>query len=150
MTTYTFLFPETETKNARVTDRLDAQESETIHGVAFSPDARNDGAYDDRFSEPITVRLYWPKRGNGMGAVSANVWIRTADGRHYSGRGSAGGCGYCKASAAVDVALRSAGIVVLNERGEKASLHGIGMETIRQVLLQLGRACGYPNFYVTR
>ena len=62
--------------------------------------------------EAITVRTYWNPRGSGMQPVRASVWCvpfeRSDEWRN--GRGTAGGCGYHKSSAAIAEAFDNAGI----------------------------------------
>lgn len=63
--------------------------------------------------EAVTVRTHYSQRGSGMQPVRANVWIRAPHGSGddwRSGRGSAGGCGYHKESAAIAEAVARAGV----------------------------------------
>lgn len=64
--------------------------------------------------EAVTVRTFYSASGNGMQPVRACVWIRAPrgsdNGQWHSGRGSAGGCGYHKESAAIAEAVSSAGV----------------------------------------
>lgn len=66
--------------------------------------------------EVITVRVYFNSKGSGMQPVRSCVWIKpAADGPWHSGRGSAGGCGYHKESAAIDDACSAAGVQLFGE-----------------------------------
>jgi hypothetical protein len=56
--------------------------------------------------EVITARIKYPR--DGAGRLCAIVWIHTNKGTVH-GCGTASGYGYCKASAAIDQALRDAG-----------------------------------------
>lgn len=63
--------------------------------------------------ECITVRTHFNPKGSGMQPVRANVWIKAPRGSGadwLSGRGSAGGCGYHKESAALADAVDSCGV----------------------------------------
>lgn len=63
--------------------------------------------------EAVTVRTHYAARGSGMQPVRASVWIRAPRGSNddwRSGRGSAGGCGYHKESAAIAEAVGAAGV----------------------------------------
>lgn len=114
--------------------------------------------------EPVTVRC-WMGRSNQASVVYACIWIRTKDGRHFSGRGTAGGYGYHKASAAIDEAIRSAGVglfgypysgpnrdrdgkpmedilAMLKDR-KPASISGVGEQAIESAIQSIARAAGY-------
>jgi len=81
----------------------------------------------------VTLRIYQP------GSVAyACVWI---NGHEFdsSGTGSAGGGGYCKHSAAAGEAIRNAGFDLSED------IHGRGMSTVREAVLALAEAVGYPE-----
>lgn len=61
------------------------------------------------FSEPVTVRWYASRSGDGASPVYCSLWIRCSP-YYVSGRGIARGYGYHKASAAFQEACDSAGI----------------------------------------
>jgi hypothetical protein len=84
---------------------------------------------------PVTVRC-WMGRSRSASRVYACVWIH---GRGYSlsGKGMAGGYGYCKKSAAIGAAFGSAG-VRLSE-----SIQGVGMSAVREAMVATCRALGY-------
>lgn len=80
--------------------------------------------------EVVIVRTYYP-----ASTCYACVWTFGALG-YSNGRGKAGGYGYCKESAAIDAALRSAG-VELSE-----SISGRGMTAIRDALEAMAHKAG--------
>lgn len=85
---------------------------------------------DGELISPITVRCYMG-RSSSASVVYASVWIdRTF---HTSGHGRAGGYGYCKVSAAIDDAFRSAG-VELNE-----SISGVGTGAVESAIVAIGK-----------
>lgn len=88
-------------------------------------------------SQPIIVRLYWPKD-----TVYACAWI---SGHHdYSiGKGKSSRAGYHKASAAVDAALRSCGIEL------ETSIAGIGDEGIIGALNAIAKHIGLTQWAIT-
>jgi hypothetical protein len=83
----------------------------------------------------VTLRLYWP------GSVCyAALWVRFADDRpQASGTGSAGGGGYCKASASAGDAIRNAGFTL------SSRIDGVGEDAIREAVLALAKAAGHKN-----
>lgn len=87
--------------------------------------------------EAITVRC-WMGRSSSASVVYASVWVRTADREHwFSGHGKAGGYGYHKESAAIDDAIRSAGITL------DKSFSGCGESPMRVALHAIAQAAGY-------
>jgi hypothetical protein len=86
---------------------------------------------DGELISPITVRCYMG-RSSSASVVYASVWIgdRTL---HTSGHGQAGGYGYCKVSAAIDNAFRSAG-VELNK-----SISGVGTRAVESAIVAIGK-----------
>lgn len=98
---------------------------------------------------PVTLRLYMGRSRNAS-TVYASLWCNEVDARDpdtyhaYSGRGNAGGGGYCKRSAAAGGAIRSAGIALsepINGRGEGA---------ICDALESIARAMGYRKLTIIR
>lgn len=87
--------------------------------------------HDDMLKSPITIRCYMG-RSSSASVVYASIWVGTKD-ISTSGNGSAGGGGYCKLSAAVDSAIRSAGIT-LNH-----SISGVGTRAIEDALIAIGK-----------
>lgn len=120
-----------------------------------------------RIENPITARFYMG-RSNQASVVYCCLWIRTAKGTHHSGRGSAGGYGYHKASAALQDALTSAGvelygypysgpnhdrdgkpiedITAMLKAKKRASIGGVGESAMRAALESLTRAAGYRGY----
>jgi len=87
-------------------------------------------------AERVTVRTYWP------GSVCyACAWI-TSDMYQGNGSGQAGGGGYCKESAAVDSAFRSAGIQL------SESIHGVGIGAIRDALVAIAESMGLTDYII--
>jgi hypothetical protein len=103
---------------------------------------------------PVSVKCYMG-RSNSASVVYCNVWIHAEAKAGYislSGSGSAGGGGYHKISAAVDEALRSAGVQLYGSpysNREKpnmkhtASISGVGDSAIEAALVAICRALGY-------
>ena len=85
---------------------------------------------------PITVRWYMG-RSSSATVVYCSIWVHTADGRDYSGSGSAGGGGYHKTSAALDSAVSSAGIKMAKRFG------GCGDGPSNLALQAIAKAAGY-------
>lgn len=86
--------------------------------------------------ESIVVRTYWP------GSVCyACVWIM-AHPLHGNGSGKAGGCGYCKESAAIQAAFESAGIKFGKSFG------AAGLSAVREFLADLARTLGLTDFVI--
>jgi hypothetical protein len=88
-------------------------------------------------STPIIIRVYWPAQ-----TAYACAWISTRD--NYSiGKGKAGGHGYCKESAAIDCALRDAGVQL------EHSIHGVGQSAIKDAIAATARFIGLTNWTLT-
>lgn len=101
----------------------------------------------------VSVRCYMG-HSRTASTVYASVWIKCADGTWCSGRGSAGGYGYCKRSAAIREALRAAGVTMFgypygrNETDPidmKKPFHmdGTGLSALDRILVSVARAAGY-------
>lgn len=89
------------------------------------------------WEQPITVRV-WMGRSRSASVVYASIWA-SGPGRHYGGHGRAGGYGYCKPSAAIGAAIRSAGITLAQR------IDGVGDGAIRDALRAIARALGYRD-----
>lgn len=92
---------------------------------------------------PIVVRV-WMSRRSDASVNHASIWIRgrrTAEKTmiSLSGRGQAGGHGYCRMSAAVDEAISSAGVTLGYD------IHGVGEEAVTEALLAIANAVGYGD-----
>lgn len=83
------------------------------------------------------VRVYWPAQ-----TAYACVWLSFAD-SYTIGKGKAGGCGYCKESAAIDEALRSAGVQL------EHSIHGVGESAIWGALVAIAEHGKLDNYTIT-
>ena len=107
----------------------------TLLDLGTAPYILADGT--NSYSVPVIVRVYYPAQ-----TAYACVWISGKD--NYSiGKGKAGGCGYDKASAAVDIALRDAGIQL------ETSIHGVGESAIRGALNASARHFGLTQWTIT-
>lgn len=100
--------------------------------------------YPDRMRAVVTLRLYWP-----ASTCYAATWIVFKEavkapvegGSIYStqGTGSAGGGGYCKASAAADEAIRNAGFTL------SSSIRGVGTRAIEEAVIAVARSAGWTD-----
>lgn len=80
-----------------------------------------------------TLRLYWP------GTVCyACLWVNSEAVR-TSGSGTAGGYGYCKASAAAGNAISNAGFTL------DRSINGVGIDAIREAMKAIAAEIGHPE-----
>lgn len=86
---------------------------------------------DGELISPITVRCYM-ERSSSASVVYASVWVRNKP-FYTSGHGQAGGCGYCKVSAAVNDAFMNAGIE-LNK-----SISGVGVRAVEAAIVAIGK-----------
>ena len=86
---------------------------------------------------PIEVRCYSARNANAS-TVYATVWAHSPDGKtHLSGSGSAGGYGYHKESAAIDDAMRHAGVAFAKP------FHGCGDGAVRVAIEVLAKKLGW-------
>ena len=88
------------------------------------------------FSEPITVRWYMSRSGDGASQVYCSLWINHHP-YYVSGRGKAGGYGYHKGSAAFQDACDSAGIKLDKD------VSGVGDGAVREAMFAIGQALGF-------
>ena len=93
---------------------------------------------DGKFSEPITVRWYMSRSGDGESLVYCSLWVRCSP-YYVSGRGIARGCGYHKASAAFQDACDSAGVEL------SQLVDGCGDSMVRDALYTIGAALGFER-----
>lgn len=101
--------------------------------------------------QPVTVRWYMG-RSSKASTVYCSIWVY-GKGIHVAGHGSAGGYGYCKRSAALADALRSAGIELYGDQygrdnstarlRKSASISGVGMDACRSAIEAICKALGY-------
>jgi hypothetical protein len=102
--------------------------------------------------QPVTVRWYMSRSGDGASPVYCSVWIH-GKGASMAGHGSAGGYGYCKRSAAMAEALKSAGVELYGDQygrdnsparnRQKTCISGVGMMAVEEAIKAIVRALGY-------
>lgn len=105
---------------------------------------------DGKFYELITARWYMGRSSSAM-QVDCSVWCHSAlmEKSHAqwtdcSGKGKAGGGGYCKQSAAFEDAIRSAGIKC--DQG----IGGRGMSVVEDAMMALGKQQGFDVLHIVR
>ncbi len=83
------------------------------------------GKVDGREKEIVDARVYMG-RSSSSSTVYASIWVRGANGLYTTGRGTAGGYGYHKESAAIAGAISSAGIELYGQpyADEKGYFYG--------------------------
>jgi len=86
------------------------------------------------YSQPVILRLYGTQSTN-----YACLWVNYKE-VHISGGGKAGGYGYHRASAAAQVAINNAGIVLSQD------IDGRGEGAIQDALKAIARALGLSDF----
>ena len=91
---------------------------------------------DGEFKEPVVVRWYMSRSGDGASPVYCSLWINHHP-YYVSGRGKAGGCGYHKRSAAFRDAYDSAGIELDKD------VYGLGDGAVREAMFAIGEALGF-------
>ena len=117
--------------------------TETITLVAFDAKEKDNARHyqdDARLRDVVTVRC-WMGRSASASTVYASVWVHTRCGRWISGSGKAGGYGYCKTSAAIGVAFRSAGF----DAKWAHQMSGTGMSVVREAMHRVADAAGYSR-----
>lgn len=87
------------------------------------------GVVDGCIRELVTARTYMGRSKTAM-VVYAAVWAHGKD-FYTAGRGSAGGGGYHKSSAAIAIAIRSAGVQLAE------SISGVGDQAIDDALIAI-------------
>ena len=93
---------------------------------------------DGKFLEPVTVRWYMSRSGDGASPVYCSMWVRHSP-YYVSGRGIAKGYGYHKASAAFQEACNSAGVEL------SQPVDGCGDGLVREALIAIGQALGFAH-----
>lgn len=93
---------------------------------------------DGKFLEPVTVRWYMSRSGDGARPMYCSLWIHCSP-YYVSGRGIAKGCGYHKASAAFQKACDSAGVEL------SQPVDGCGDSLVREALFAIGQALGFDR-----
>lgn len=94
--------------------------------------------------EAVTVRWWMGRRADGAGKVYCTIWTH-GDGFDAAGHGSASGFGYHKASAALDSAIRAAGIELSERRGIARHIDGAGDGACEEAVEAIARAMGYTG-----
>lgn len=122
------------------TAKLPAENIETARSYGSEKETHNImhviAATRDGMRQIITCRFY-SGRSRGSSVHYCSVWFTGKASRYGSGTGKAGGWGYHKDSAALDAALRAAGV----ELGY--SISGVGDSAMRDALRALAAALGY-------
>ena len=98
----------------------------------------------DKYETPIDAR-FWMGRSRSASVVCCSIWIHGQNNGHYkdlAGRGTASGSGYHKESAALNDAIRSAGVVMGSDFG------GCGEGAMRHALTAIAAALGYEDFTI--
>ena len=86
---------------------------------------------DNDFNELIDCRIYW---SSTFATCTCCLWVRCkAKNVYIQGSGKAGGCGYCKKSAAVGAAIDNAGINL------NSQISGVGMGAVRDALTGIAK-----------
>lgn len=87
----------------------------------------------------VTAKFYRSRSGDGASPVYCNVWTHYS--AYASGRGTAKGHGYHKASAALSEALSNAGVRLLDDDGETVcDIAACGDSAMDEALLALAAA----------
>ena len=113
----------------------------------FSAIIRDSSAYDGSgLRDAITIKVYKTPRGS---MAYASVWLSFTDKRtgakvYASGRGSAGGYGYCKLSAACADALASAGVKL------SQNIAGAGESAVEDALRTICKHFGHVRPFILR
>jgi len=111
---------------------------------------------DGEIHNPVSATCYMGRSLNSS-TVYCNVWIHGKvkdDWLSLSGSGQAGGYGYHRVSAAVGMALRSAGVELYGtpytngeekkvNMNKKCSIHGVGDSAVEAAFKAICRAMGY-------
>ncbi len=105
---------------------------------------------DGKFIELITARWYMG-RSSSSSVIYCSAWFHDqimenshAEWTDCSGRGKAGGGGYCKQSAAFEDAMRNAGIKC------DEGISGRGMSVAEDAMLALAKQQGFENLMIVR
>ena len=121
-------FTKTECQNARNM----ADKKETVARMTLI--AHKGG----KFTEPVVVRWYMSRSGDGASPVYCSMWVRHSP-YHVSGHGVARGGGYHKPSAAFQKACDSAGIEL------SQPVDGRGDGAVREALFAIGQVLGFDR-----
>ena len=97
----------------------------------------------------LTANIYMSRSGDGASPVYCALWIHAKGVCYTSGKGTASGYGYHKPSAAIDAALTSAGIELIDSKtGNQAHIDGVGDSAIEDAFTAIGKACGLDNVLI--
>ena len=97
---------------------------------------------DNGLKNIITARCYMGRSANAS-TVYASIWAHSAN-HETSGTGKASGYGYHKQSAAIDEAIRSAGITLSED------ISGAGDSAIEGALEAIAQALGYESCLIVK
>ena len=96
----------------------------------------------------LTANVYMSRSGDGANPVDCALWVH-AKGVYTSGKGTASGYGYHKPSAAIDAALTSAGIELIDSKtGNRVTIDGVGDSAIEDAFTAIGKACGLDSVLI--
>ena len=95
---------------------------------------------DGEFHHPVTARFYMG-RSKTASVVYCALWVHSPD-YWTSGRGTAGGYGYHKESAALDDAITSAGITL------SRSISGVGESAMKDALTAIANGLGFDKITI--
>jgi hypothetical protein len=112
----------------------------------------------DKASERVVIdcRLYMGK-SKSASTVYCSIWVFGQNSHGMGGYGTSNGFGYHKESAAIQLAIESAGITLYGspynrlegfDINKKVSVAGCG--THEQALLAIAHACGYDDVILAR
>lgn len=107
------------------------------------------GLKGDKLQE--LAKIVWTMgRSSSASVVYCNAWFWGDDVMNGSGRGNAGGGGYCKISASFAEAVDNAGFDIWQDETKQRYLYtsGSGESAVRGVLEQYARQCGVNIFIV--
>jgi hypothetical protein len=105
---------------------------------------------DGKFKELITARWYMG-RSSSATQIDCSIWFSSyvmekshAQWTDCSGKGKAGGGGYCKQSAAFEDAMNSAGIKC------DSGISGRGMSVVEEAMIAFANQQGFDNVHICR
>ena len=97
----------------------------------------------------LTAYIYMSRSGDGASHVYCALWVHAPGVCYTSGKGTASGYGYHKTSAAIDAALTSAGIELIDiKTGELVTIDGVGDSAIEEAFTAIGKACGLDSVLI--
>ena len=93
-----------------------------------------------KYKTPIQIQVYMG-RSSSASVVYASIWCSNHE-IYISGKGSAGGYGYDKKSAAIGDAIRSAGIRLEHD------IDGVGESAVKDAMVAIARFLGFTGDYI--